>query len=72
MAVAPWYARRERPGDLPMASQGKIVVIDDTAEILDFLDVVLSDDGFQVVACARPPTRSKRWRQSDRRWSSPT
>lgn len=29
----------------------KIVVIDDTAEILDLLDVVLSEEGFRVVPC---------------------
>jgi CheY-like chemotaxis protein len=29
----------------------KIVVIDDTTEILDLIDVVLSDEGFEVVLC---------------------
>jgi CheY-like chemotaxis protein len=32
-------------------SASKIVVIDDTAEILDLIDVVLTDEGYEVVAC---------------------
>ncbi len=33
------------------ASSPKIVVVDDTFEILDLLEVVLTDEGFQVVLC---------------------
>jgi putative two-component system response regulator len=29
----------------------KIVVIDDTTEILDLIDVVLTDEGFEVILC---------------------
>src|SRR5690349_21561520 len=34
-----------------MANSTRIVVIDDTAEILELLEDVLTDEGFQVVAC---------------------
>jgi len=35
-----------------MTARGsKVVVIDDTAEILDLIEVVLTDEGFEVVAC---------------------
>jgi two-component system, sensor histidine kinase and response regulator len=34
-----------------MTSGKKIVVVDDTAEILDLLTLVLSDEGYQVVCC---------------------
>lgn len=33
------------------ATRPKIVVIDDTFEILDLIDVVLTDEGFEVVVC---------------------
>jgi CheY-like chemotaxis protein len=33
------------------ATGPKIVVIDDTSEILDLIEVVLTDEGFQVVLC---------------------
>jgi DNA-binding response OmpR family regulator len=35
----------------PMSSGEKIVVVDDTAEILDLLTLVLSDEGYHVVCC---------------------
>jgi CheY-like chemotaxis protein len=31
----------------------KIVVIDDTPEVLDLLEILLSDEGFEVVRCQR-------------------
>jgi DNA-binding response OmpR family regulator len=34
-----------------MTSGNKIVVVDDTAEILDLLSLVLSDEGYAVVCC---------------------
>lgn len=34
-----------------MTSGTMIVVVDDTAEILDLLTLVLSDEGYQVVCC---------------------
>jgi CheY-like chemotaxis protein len=34
-----------------MTEGPKIVVIDDTAEVLDLIEAVLSDEGFQVVLC---------------------
>ena len=34
-----------------MDSREKLVVIDDTPEILDLLTMVLSDEGYQVVCC---------------------
>jgi DNA-binding response OmpR family regulator len=34
-----------------MTSDEKIVVVDDTADILDLLSFVLSDEGYQVVCC---------------------
>lgn len=34
-----------------MSDQSKIVVVDDTPEILDLLSVVLVDEGFDVICC---------------------
>jgi DNA-binding response OmpR family regulator len=34
-----------------MASAEKIVVIEDTQEILDLLSLVLTDEGYQVICC---------------------
>jgi CheY-like chemotaxis protein len=34
-----------------VSERAKIVVIDDTPEVLDLLDILLSDEGFQVVRC---------------------
>lgn len=34
-----------------MSERGKIVVIDDTPEVLDLLEILLSDEGFQVIRC---------------------
>lgn len=34
-----------------MSIGAKIVVVDDTVEILDLLSLVLSDEGYQVVCC---------------------
>jgi DNA-binding response OmpR family regulator len=35
----------------PRDDRRKIVIVDDTPEILDLLDVVLGDEGFAVVSC---------------------
>jgi CheY-like chemotaxis protein len=36
---------------LPVSDLPKIVVIDDTPEVLDLLEILLSDEGFDVVRC---------------------
>lgn len=37
--------------DSPTTDIPKIVVIDDTPELLDLLEILLSDEGFEVVRC---------------------
>ncbi len=35
----------------PAGPAGKIVIIDDTPELLDLLDSILTDEGYEVVLC---------------------
>lgn len=37
------------------AAPRKIVVVDDTPEILDLIEAVLTDEGYEVLLCQEPP-----------------